>query len=103
MTQKTIFVDADKRHLAKRIDGAAQMIELTAEHGKALKHNLVDGEWLSVAVDSVDGWAEVDPTPEPPTDEEALTRYANELTGADDTTLIEATETLITEKIKEEH
>lgn len=33
---------------------------------------------------------------------EALTRYSNELTGANDTTLIEAAETLITERIKEE-
>lgn len=38
----------------------------------------------------------------PITDEEALTRYANELTGANDTTLIEAAETLITDRIKEE-
>lgn len=40
--------------------------------------------------------------PEPVTDEEALTRYANELTGADDPDLISAAETLITERIKEE-
>ena len=40
--------------------------------------------------------------PEPLTDEEALTRYANTLTGANDQTLVEAAETLITEKIKEE-
>ena len=38
----------------------------------------------------------------PITDEEALTRYANTLTGADDPDLISAAETLITEKIKEE-
>ena len=38
-----------------------------------------------------------------PTDEESLTRYANELTGASDQTLIEAAETLITDRIKEEH
>jgi hypothetical protein len=41
--------------------------------------------------------------PEPLTDEEALTRYANELTGADDPDLISAAETLITDRIKEEH
>lgn len=40
--------------------------------------------------------------PEPLTDEQALTRYANELTGANDQTLVEAAETLITERIKEE-
>lgn len=38
-----------------------------------------------------------------PTEEEALTRYANSLTGANDPDLISAAETLITEKIKEEH
>ena len=36
-------------------------------------------------------------------EEEALTRYANELTGANDQTLVEAAETLITDRIKEEH
>ena len=38
----------------------------------------------------------------PITDEEALTRYANELTGANDTDLISAAETLIEQRIKEE-
>ena len=36
-------------------------------------------------------------------EEDALTRYANSLTGATDQTLIEAAETLITDRIKEEH
>lgn len=40
--------------------------------------------------------------PEPLTDEEALTRYANSITGANDPDLISAAETLITERIKEE-
>ena len=40
--------------------------------------------------------------PEPLTDEEALTRYAHTLTSANDQTLIEAAETLITDRIKEE-
>lgn len=43
---------------------------------------------------------------EPPVDEqeqaEALTRYANELTGQNDTDLISAAETLIEQRIKEE-
>ena len=39
---------------------------------------------------------ELPPEPEPePEQEEALTRYANKLTGASDETLAEATETLI--------
>lgn len=39
--------------------------------------------------------------PEPLTDEQALTRYANSLTGADDPDLLSAAETLITDRIKE--
>ena len=38
----------------------------------------------------------------PITDEEALTRYANSITGADDPDLISAAETLIEQRIKEE-
>jgi hypothetical protein len=40
--------------------------------------------------------------PEPLTDEEALTRYANELTGQNDPDLLSAAETLITKLSKEE-
>ena len=40
--------------------------------------------------------------PEPLTGEEALTRYANSLTGANDPDLISAAETLITDRIKED-
>ena len=39
--------------------------------------------------------------PEPPTAEEALTRYANELTGADDPDLLSAAETLIKQRTEE--
>lgn len=52
--------------------------------------------WENVSI------TEYHPEPEPLTDEEALTRYANELTGADDPDLISAAETLITDRIKEE-
>jgi len=38
----------------------------------------------------------------PISEEEALTRYANSITGANDPDLISAAETLITERIKEE-
>lgn len=38
-----------------------------------------------------------------PTEDEALTCYANSLTGASDPDLISAAETLITDRIKEEH
>lgn len=47
-------------------------------------------------------WEIVEIEQPPMTDEDALVRYANELTGANDQTLIEAAETLITERIKED-
>ena len=40
--------------------------------------------------------------PKPLTDEEALTRYANSITGANDPDLISAAETMITKLSKEE-
>ena len=46
-------------------------------------------------------WERVPIEPEPPTDEEAVTRYANTLTGANDPDLISAAETLIEQRIKE--
>jgi len=54
--------------------------------------------WSETAEEIVQGWELVEV---PITDEEALVRYANELTGARDETLTETTETLI-KKIMEE-
>lgn len=54
--------------------------------------------WSETATEIVQGWVLVEV---PITEEEALVRYSNELTGASDTTLTEATETLI-KKIMEE-
>ena len=47
-------------------------------------------------------WERVPIEPEPVTDEEALTRYSNTITGANDPDLISAAETLIEQRIKEE-
>ena len=68
MIEKTVYVDKDKRHLDHPKDGAIEAIEITAENGKVLYNPNVDGVWLSIAVDSVDGWTEID---EPNADEEA--------------------------------
>jgi len=65
-----------------------------ATDGYAYKLRADNLEWELVELPPVE--------PEPLTDEEALTRYANTLTGASDQTLIEAAETLITERIKED-
>lgn len=48
--------------------------------------------WSETATEIVQGWVLVEV---PITEEEALVRYANEFTGAEDETLTEATETLI--------
>ena len=48
--------------------------------------------WVETEEEIVQVWTEVE---QPITEEEALVRYANELTGAEDETLAEATETLI--------
>lgn len=56
-----------------------------------------DGYEYRLRADSLE-WelVELPPVPEPePSDDEALTRYANELTGGNAETLQEATETLI--------
>lgn len=54
--------------------------------------------WGETDTEIVQGWVLVEV---PITEEDALVRYANELTGAQDETLTEATETLI-KKVMEE-
>jgi len=54
--------------------------------------------WSETETEIVQGWVLVEV---PITDEDALVRYANELTGEQDETLTEATETLI-KKLKED-
>ena len=63
-----------------------------------------DGYTYKLRADNLE-WELVELPPveeEPLTDEEALTRYANSITGANDPDLISAAETLLTERIKEE-
>ena len=66
----------------------------TAPKGYTYKLRADTLEWELVKLPPID--------PEPLTDEQALTRYANTLTGANDPDLISAAETLITKRIKEE-
>ena len=66
----------------------------TDPDGYTYKLRADDLEWELVKLPPVE--------PEPLRDEEALTRYANALTGADDPDLISAAETLIEQRIKEE-
>jgi len=75
-------------------DAIASMVAPKADSGYTYRLRADNLEWELVKLPPVE--------PEPLTDEESLTRYANELTGASDQTLIEAAETLIAEKIKEE-
>lgn len=54
--------------------------------------------WSETETEIVQGWVLVEV---PISEEEALVRYANELTGAEDETLTEATETLIKNVMEE--
>ena len=65
-----------------------------AELGWQWMLNSTSLEWELVELSPIE--------PEPLTGEEALTRYANSLTGANDPDLISAAETLITDRIKED-
>jgi len=62
--------------------------------GYTYKLRADDLEWELVKLPPIE--------PEPLTDEQALTRYANSLTGANDPDLLSAAETLITGRIKED-
>lgn len=67
----------------------------TAPDGYTYKLRADNLEWELVELPPIE--------PEPLTDEEALTRYANSITGASDPDLISAAETLIEQRIKEEN
>ena len=66
----------------------------TDPEGYQYKLRADDLEWELVKLPPVE--------PEPVTDEEALTRFSNTITGANDPDLISAAETLIEQRIKEE-
>lgn len=70
---------------------------LFADEGKVLTNGT--DFYNCVDVLSADGWREVDE--DEAHAEEAITRYANELTGADDPDLISAAETLIKQRMEE--
>jgi len=57
--------------------------------------------WTERGGQIVQSWVAEEIEQPPMTDEDALVRYANELTGASDPDLISAAETLITDRIKE--
>lgn len=65
-----------------------------------LGKNAPESTWRDATAEEYEEWMRQQEEPEPTADE-ALTRYANELTGEQDETLTEATETLI-KKVMEE-
>ena len=86
---------------------ATDGVEITEQEYNAILtslHNrpqLKDGFALMLKDGTLE-WEYTPIEPEPLTDEEALTCYANMLTGASDQTLVEAAETLIEQRIKED-
>lgn len=59
-----------------------------------LGKNAPESAWRDATAEEYEEWQRQQEEPEP-TAEEALTRYANELTGGNDPDLVSATETLI--------
>lgn len=59
-----------------------------------LGKNADESKWRDATAEEYEEWQRQQEEPEP-TAEEALTRYANELTGENDPDLVSATETLI--------
>ena len=80
----------------------SDFVRLVADDGKGI----TDGNTITTCVDTKtpEAWTDCD-APDEPIDEqeqaEALTRYANELTGHDDHDLISAAETLIRQRMEE--
>lgn len=72
-------------------------VRLVADDGMMLEKGNITTLCVDVPKTDAPKWSEVpyvEPVPEPTADE-ALTRYANELTGENDPDLVSATETLI--------
>lgn len=76
-------------------------VRLVADEGMILKNGERETAVVDVLATTVAEWREI-PDGEPITDEKAITRYANSLTGQNNPDLISAAETLITDRIKEE-
>ena len=68
-------------------------VRLVADDGKIITDGEIVTCCVDVHTDDAGRWTEL--AEEPIAEDEALVRYANELTGANDQTLEEATETLI--------
>lgn len=98
MTQITLYTGGGVSLSPVYVDGRteSEYIRLVADEGMMLKKGKVTLMCVDVSKADVSNWNEVEYVePDEPSEEEALTRYANELTGADDTDLVSATETLI--------
>lgn len=77
--------------ILKADDGAYITNEETYSTKVYLGKESSESEWRDASAEEYEAWLNFEPI----TEEEALVRYANELTGAEDETLTEATETLI--------
>lgn len=80
-------------------DAAGYLPVIYTDEPEAPEGYYADAHWEEQDGEIVEVWAFV-PIPEP-TEDEALTRYVNELTGENDPDLVSATESLIT-KLTEE-
>lgn len=98
MTQITLYTGGGVSLSPVYADGRTESdyVRLVADEGMMLKKGKVTLMCVDVSKADISNWNEVEYVePDKHSEEEALTRYANELTGAQDETLTEATETLI--------
>jgi hypothetical protein len=84
------------RHYSWKRFTESDYVRLVADEGMMLKKGKVTLMCVDVSKADVSNWNEVEYVePDKPAEEEALTRYANELTGKNDPDLVSATESLI--------
>lgn len=99
MRQITLYTGGGVTFSPQYAEGrtVSSFVRLVADEGMMLTNGEISTECVDVLSTDVNAWSEVEgEVPEPePTADEALTRYANELTGKNDPDLVSATETLI--------
>ena len=99
MTQITLYTGGGVTFSPQYAEGrtVSSFVRLVADEGMMLEKGNITTLCIDVLKTDAPNWNEVpyvEPIPEPTADE-ALTRYANELTGADNPDLVSATETMI--------
>ena len=60
MITSRVYITPDHIHHASPVDGAVEKILLESENGKVLHNDSLSMNYVRVAVESADGWTEID-------------------------------------------